>query len=52
MELKSQEDDIQLPWIESIFEYRDTATNPIFLVFHLTHCVTACAAPKLWRELK
>ncbi|CAG8904907.1 unnamed protein product [Penicillium egyptiacum] len=20
--------------------------------FHLTHCVTACAAPKLWRELK
>lgn len=24
----------------------------IFLVFHLTHCATACAAPKLWRELK
>lgn len=22
------------------------------LVFHLTHCATACAAPKLWRELK
>jgi hypothetical protein len=21
-------------------------------VFHLTHCATACAAPKLWRELK
>ncbi|KAJ5606099.1 hypothetical protein N7510_008880 [Penicillium lagena] len=20
--------------------------------FHLTHCATACAAPKLWRELK
>lgn len=24
----------------------------IDLVFHLTHCATACAAPKLWRELK
>lgn len=24
----------------------------ISLVFHLTHCATACAAPKLWRELK
>lgn len=21
-------------------------------VFHLTHCATSCAAPKLWRELK
>lgn len=26
--------------------------NQLSLVFHLAHCATECAAPKLWRSLK
>lgn len=30
----------------------DRRANMCHLVFHLAHCATACAAPKLWSKLK
>lgn len=29
-----------------------TDNSAFVVVFHLIHCASACAAPKLWRELK
>ncbi|EKV04641.1 Cytochrome b-c1 complex subunit 6 [Penicillium digitatum] len=33
-------------------DYKGPKEDCVEEFFHLTHCVTACAAPKLWRELK
>ncbi|KAJ5781432.1 uncharacterized protein N7518_009915 [Penicillium psychrosexuale] len=33
-------------------DYKGPKEDCVEEFFHLTHCVTACAAPKLWKELK
>ncbi|KAJ6004522.1 hypothetical protein N7499_000591 [Penicillium canescens] len=33
-------------------DYKGPKEDCVEEFFHLTHCATACAAPKLWRELK
>ncbi|CEO60223.1 Putative Ubiquinol-cytochrome c reductase complex 17 kd protein (AFU_orthologue; AFUA_4G11390) [Penicillium brasilianum] len=33
-------------------DYKGPKEDCVEEFFHLTHCATSCAAPKLWRELK